>query len=192
MDNYALSANRKQRTKRKTHNKWRRRQPNSDHRRRWIESMSPEELNIFIGVHGPNRIPKIKERIRLVVRPYLEVTSRTDPDAPPKIYDLGEQSILNIIGHVDFKQVIDKKRNLYKIVIYVIQNEAAAIGVEDPEGYEGKLPFYKQHVCCPLAGAKFSMYYETPKPQNEPQGIISKIYHYDQAFEQYVPHRLKS
>lgn len=191
MDNYILSNSRKRRAKRKPQNKWRR-HTNSDHRARWIESMDPEELNLFIGVHGPNKIPKIKERVRFRIQPYLEVTSRTDPTSPPIIHALGEDSVLNIVGLIDFKQVIDKKRNLYKVVVYVIQNEAAQLGITDPEGYEGKLPFYKQHVHCPLAGAKFNMYYETPKPQNEPQGVISKVYRYDETFEQYVPRKLKS
>lgn len=190
MDNYMLSASRKRRLKSRKNNKWRRR--TSAHYRRWLESMSPEELNIFIGVHGPNRIPKIKDRVRFTVQPYLEVISRVQPDAAPKIYPLGPQSTLNIVGVIDFKQVVDKKRNLYKLVVYVIQNDAAQLGVEAPKEYEHKLPFYKRRIFCPLAGAKFRMRYMAPQTADEPQGFISKIYHGDETFEQYIPRSCQS
>ncbi len=72
--------------------------------------MNPEELNLFLGVHGPNKIPKIKDCIHLKVQPYLEVKSRVDPNLPPRIYELGDQSTLNIIGLVDFKKLADKRR----------------------------------------------------------------------------------
>lgn len=196
MDNYLLSASRKRRTRRnpKTCSPWRHLKDRhhqvalSDHRRRWIESMNPEELNLFLGVHGPNKIPKIKDCIHLKVQPYLEVKSRVDPNLPPKIYELGDQSTLNIIGLVDFKKLADKRRNLYKIVVYVIQNEAAYLGVTAPEGYEHKLPFYKRRLFCPLAKAKFHLYYMTPSPQGSYQGVIGKIYQENgDLVEQYLP-----
>lgn len=190
MDNYVLSNRHKPHIKHETSDRWRR--PIPEHRARWIESMSPEALNIFIGVHGPNRIPKLREQVHFRVQPYLEVTSRADPTTPPVVHSLGKDSALHIIGKVEFKQAVDKKRNLHKIVIFVIQNEAAQLNIEAPEGYKHKLPFYKQRVLCPLAGAKFHMYYSIPKPATEPQGVISKIYRHDTAFEQYVPQDLKS
>ena len=190
MDNYILNATREKRIQSRNHRKWRRH--DSDHFARWIESISPEELNIFIGINGPNKIPRVKERIHFQAQPYMEIINRTDPESPPRFYPLGEKSALSIVGLIDFKQIVDKKRNLYKIVVFVIKNEATSICIEAPEGYEDRLPLRKRPVAYPVAGAKYSMLYAVPHPQNGPQGVISKIHNSKNTTDQYIPHFYRS
>lgn len=167
------------------YNRWR--HSDSDHHTRWIESLRPENLNIFVGIHGPKNIPKIKEYVHFQVQPFLEVASRTDPSIPPAIYALGEET-LDIIGIIDFKQIADKKRNLYKIVVFVVQNSTASIRLVVPDKYKDQLASSTRNVFCPLAGAKFYMLYNAKPPTPTVcQGVIHKIYYQEDLIEQYIP-----
>ena len=191
MDNYQLYACHQKRTRNRNsnncHTRWQ--HSFSQHNARWLESIANEELNIFIGIHGPSKIPRVKDRIHLTIQPYLEVVDRHNPDTPPKIYSLGEQSTLEIVGIIDFKKTIDKERGLFKIVVFTTRNFATTIEIEAPSGYQ--LPLYKRRLFCPLAGSKFHMLYAAPFSQGQCQGAISKIYHEGKLIEQYVPQYLQ-
>lgn len=154
-----------------------------------MKSFRTEEINIFMALHGPNKIPRLHEFINLVAQPYLEATNRLDPTAPPKIYSLGEESSLKIVGMVQFKQLIDKKRKLYKITILSVKNEGAKLAIMIPKDYEWRFPLTKRRVFWPLYGSTFHMYYSLTRTKDQYRGVITKIHPRTEkdTFDQFIP-----